>query len=85
MANLQMRWGQAPGSIYFEDPAVWGNIMPGDYVTLLMPKPDDNGVIRVKVHPHDGRAVGRTDNQVWIDWNSLTLLRHEHVMFTCEG
>ena len=32
----------------------------------------DNGVVSVKVFPHDGRAVGNTNDQVWIDWKGLT-------------
>ena len=83
-AKLEMTWGQAPGVIYSGDPRVTGQIMPGDYVRLLMSKPNADGLIRVKVFPHDFRAVGQTDNQVWIDWDGLTLFRLERTMFECE-
>ena len=84
LAKLEMRWGQAPSVINSDDPLVSGNIMPGDYIRLLMPKPDSDGNIRVQVFPHDNRSVGKTDNQVWIDWDGLTLFRLESTMFECE-
>ena len=84
LAKLEMRWGQAPGIINSDDPLVSGNIMPGDYIRLLMPKLDSLGNIRVQVFPHDNRSVGKTDNQVWIDWDGLTLFRLESTMFECE-
>ena len=84
LAKLEMRWGQAPGVINSDDPLVSGNIMPGDYIRLLMPKPDSDGNIRVQVSPYDNRSVGKTDNQVWIDWDGLTLFRLESTMFECE-
>ena len=59
LAKLEKRWGQAPGVIYSDDPLVSGNIMPGDYIRLLMPKPDSDGNIRVQVFPHDNRSVGK--------------------------
>ena len=85
LANLQMRWGQAPGTIYSDDPRVYGNLEPGDYVQFLMPQPTENGEIRVKVYPHDNRTVGNTDNQVWIDWSGLIIFRLDREMFTCES
>ena len=83
-AKLEMTWGQAPGVIYSGDPRVTGQIMPGDYVWLLMSKPNADGLIQVKVFPHDFRAVGQTDDQVWIDWDGLTQFRLESTMFECE-
>ena len=76
--------GQSPATIYSGDPRFKGKIVPGDFVRLLMPKPDDDGHIRVKVFPHDFRAVGQTDDQVWIDWAELTRFRLESAMFECE-
>ena len=83
-AKLEMTWGQAPGVIYSGDPRVTGQIMPGDYVRLLTSKPNADGLIRVKVFPHDNRSVGKTDDQVWIDWAGLTRFRLESSMFECE-
>ena len=34
--------------------------------------------------PHDERVVGKTNNQVWIDWEELTRYRLDREMFTCE-
>ena len=84
VANKQMRWGQAPSTIYSNNPNVWGNIEAGDYIQLLMPQPTNEGLIRVKVYPHDEREVGKTDGQVWIDWAGLELFRSDLWMFTCE-
>ena len=84
VANKQMRWGQAPGTIYSDSPNVSGNIQAGDYIQLLMPQPTSEGVIRIQVYPHDGRAVGRSDGKVWIDWRGLELFRTDLWMFTCE-
>ena len=84
VANLSMRWGQAPGTIYSDDPRVSGDIEPGDYVRLLMPEPDSEGFMRVKVFSHDGRAVGKTDDSVWINWGQFEPYRTDLLMFTCE-
>ena len=83
-AKMEMIWGQSPATIYSDDPRFTGKIVPGDFVRLLMAKPDDDGHIRVKVFPHDFRAVGQTDDQVWIDWAELTRFRLESAMFECE-
>ena len=81
--NLGMPWGQSPYVVYSGDPRVTGNLEPGDYIQILTPYPED-GLIRVKVYPHDFRVVGRTDDQVWIDWGQFEQVRLEHVAFTCE-
>ena len=83
-ANLLMSWGQVPDLIYSDDPKVSGDIEPGDYVRFLMPEPDANGSIWIEVYPHDHRAVGNTDNMVWIDWAGLVQFRSDQAMFTCE-
>ena len=83
-ANKTMIWGQASGVIYSGDPSVTGQIEIGDYVTILTPRPDDAGNIRVQVLPHDDRTVG-VDGKVWINWASLVQTRTERVMFTCES
>ena len=83
--NLYMDWGQAPGTITSNNPDISGRLEPGDYIRLLMPQPDEERRIRVEVFPHDGRAVGRTDNMVWISWYSFYAVRNEHTIFTCEG
>ena len=82
-AEMGAQWGQAPGVIYSDDPRVTGQIEPGDYVRFLTP-PTSEGVIRVQVYPHDGRAVGKTDDQVWLDWDGLILNRLDRLLFTCE-
>ena len=83
-ANMLMYWGQVSDAINTGDPRVTGDIEPGDYVRFLMPQPDANGTIRIEVYPHDHRAVGNTDNMVWIDWAGLVQFRLDQVMFTCE-
>ena len=62
-AEMRTQWGQAPGVIYSDDPLVTGQIEPGDFVRFLTPQTSE-GVIRVQVYPHDGRAVGKTDDRV---------------------
>ena len=84
VAKKSMLWGQAPGVIYSGNPQITGNIEPGDYVRLLMPNPNADGALRIQVFPHDERVVGKTNNQVWIDWEELTLYRLDREMFTCE-
>ena len=84
-ANLSMLWGQAPGIIYSGDPRVTGEVEEGDYVRFLMSEPNANGEIRIKVFPHDYRAVGNSNDQVWIDWDGLLQFRLDQVMFTCES
>ena len=58
--------------------------MAGDYIQILTGNPTGDGLLRVKVYPHDGRAVGKSDDRVWIDWGSLLRYRLDRVMFTCE-
>ena len=48
-----------------------------------MPEPNANGEVRVKVFPHDGRAVGKTDNQVWISWEMVSRNRIDLFAFRC--
>ena len=84
VAKKSMLWGQAPGVIYSGNPQITGNIEPGDYVRLLIPSPNADGALRVKVFPHDERVVGKTNDQVWIDWEELTRYRLDREMFTCE-
>ena len=81
--TVQMRWGQAPATIYADDPKVWGNLEEGDYVQFISGV-QDNGVVGVKVFPHDGRAVGNTNDQVWIDWKGLTQNRLDQHALECE-
>ena len=83
-AEMSVRWGQAPGVVYSTDPRVSGEIEAGDYVQFLMASPTADGMIRVKVHPHDGRAVGNTNDQVWINWAGLLRFRLDRLLFTCE-
>ena len=84
VAKKSMLWGQAPGVIYSGNPQITGNIEPGDDVRFLMPSLNADGVIRIKVLPHDDRVVGKSNNQVWIDWEELTRYRLDREMFTCE-
>ena len=83
-ANLLMSWGQVPNLIYSDDPNVSGDIEPGDYVRFMMTEPDADGSIWIEVFPQDERAVGKTGNRVWIDWEGLVSLRLDQEMFTCE-
>ena len=83
VAKKSMFWGQAPGVIYSGNPQITGMIKPGDYVRFLTP-PTADGVIRIKVFPHDDRVVGKSNNQVWISWVELTRYRLDREMFTCE-
>ena len=83
-AKKSMGWGQAPGVVGSDDPRVTGRIEAGDYVRFLTP-PNADGLVRVKVYPHDGRPVGRTDDMVWINWGSLELFRLDRDMFSCEN
>ena len=84
-ANMSILWGQAPEVIYSGDPTITGDIEEGDYVRFLMAEPTGAGAIRVKVFPHDGRTVGNSNDQVWIDWNSLVQFRLDQDMFICES
>ncbi len=83
LAESSMQWGQAPGVIYSGNPQVTGQIQAGDYIRFLT-APTSEGVIRVKVFPHDGRAVGKSNDQVWLDWEGLRQFRLDRLMFTCE-
>ena len=83
LAKKSMLWGQAPGVIYSGNPQITGRIEPGDYVRFLTP-PTADGVIRIKVFPHDDRVVGKSNNRVWISWALLTWDRSWAWMFTCE-
>ena len=83
LAKKSMLWGQASGVIYSGNPQITGRIEPGDYVRFLTP-PTADGVIRIKVFPHDDRVVGKSNNRVWISWALLTRDRSWAWMFTCE-
>ena len=80
-----MRWGQAPGLVYSDDPNVTGQVEIDDRIQILTPDPNEHGEIRVKVFPHDGRTVGKTDNSVWISWEAATRFRLDLQAFTCEN
>ena len=58
LAKKSMLWGQVPGVIYSGNPQITGRIEPGDYVRFLTP-PTADGVIRIKVFPHDDRGGGQ--------------------------
>lgn len=79
-----MDWGQSPWAVGSGDPRSTGNIERGDSVRLLMPRPNPDGLIRVKVFPHDGRAVGYTNDEVWVDWGLLDAYGLDRLMFDCE-
>ena len=84
LATKSILWGQTPSVIYSGNPHLTGEIVPGDYVLLLMPQPNADGMLRVLVYPHDFRPVGQTDNMVWIDWGSLVRFRLDRIVLTCE-
>ena len=83
VAKKSMLWGQVPVVIYSGNPQITGMIKPGDYVRFLTP-PTADGVIRIKMFPHGERVVGKTNNQVWIDWVGLMRHRLDRDVFTCE-
>ena len=85
LINLSMNWGQAPGLAHSGNPAVSGQLEEGDYITIITPNPSADGEIRVQVYPHDGRSVGLTNNQVWIDWAGIIRFRIDFNAFTCEA
>ena len=78
-----MLWGQAPGDIYSNDPRVTGRINEGDHVRFLS-APNEEGFLRVRVYPNDGRTVGQSDGEVWIDWGELERFRLDKGMFSCD-
>lgn len=80
-----MYWGQAPGLAYAGDPTTSGQLQEGDVIRFLMGEPNENGEVRVKVFPHDGRAVGKSDDQVWINWETLTGHRLDLYAFRCQS
>ena len=80
-----MQWGQAPGLVYSDDPNVTGQIEINDHIQILTPNPNEHGEIRVKVFPHDNRVVGKTDNMVWINWESIIRFRLDLQAFTCDN
>ena len=82
--DASMLWGQAPGTIYDDDPRTSGRLQEGDYIRLLM-EPNQDGLLRIKVFPHDNRTVGNSNDQVWIDWRSLIQHRLDTVAFVCES
>ena len=82
--EARMYWGQAPGLVYSGDPRVSGQLQQGDYIRFITSEPNEHGELRVKVFPHDGRAVGKTNDQVWISWETVTQYRLDLVVFKCE-
>ena len=82
--DLSMLWGQSPAVIHSGDPRVTGRLEPGDYIRLLTTMPEDNGALRVQVYPHDYRAVGQTNDQVWIYVDNMIAQGLHEVVFTCE-
>ena len=80
-----MYWGQAPGLAYAGNPATSGQLQQDDVIQFLMSEPNADGEVRVKVFPHDGRAVGKTDNQVWISWEAVSRNRIDLFAFRCES
>ena len=82
--NYSMDWGQAPLTIFSDNPDISGELQPGDHIRLISSDVDERGHIWVQVYPQDGRAVGRTDDRVWIAWYSFWVDRDIHETFTCE-
>lgn len=80
-----MYWGQAPGLAYSGNPQVSGQLQQGDVIQFLTSEPNANGEVRVKVFPQDGRAVGKTNNQVWISWATVSQNRLDLFAFKCES
>ena len=70
VANRSMVWGQAPGVIYSGNPNITGRVVPGNYVRLLMPSPNADGALRVKVFPHDERVVGKPESTEGHGWTA---------------
>ena len=80
-----MYWGQAPGLAYAGNPATSAQLQQGDVIQFLMSEPNANGEVRVKVFPHDGRAVGKTNDQVWISWETISHNRLDLFAFRCKS
>ena len=80
-----MYWGQAPGLAYAGNPATSGQLEVGDVLRFLIPVPNADGEVRVEVFPHDGRAVGKSNNLVWISWETVTNYRLDLVAFRCDS
>ena len=80
-----MYWGQAPGLAYAGNPATSGQLEVGDVLRFLMPVPNAGGEVRVEVFPHDGRAVGKSNNLVWISWETVANYRLDLVAFRCDS
>ena len=81
---LGINWGQAPGLAYSGNPQVSGQLQQGDKLRFLTFEPNAQGELRVEVFAHDGRAVGKTDNKVWISWETATQYRLDLFAFQCE-
>ena len=83
----EIYWGISPSTLANLDPRFSGTLEPGDYIRILTPESSD-GAIRIKVYPHDLRAVSSQSNdQVWIDWDILFVSpdhRIDQLIFTCE-
>ena len=79
-----MLWGQSPTVIHSGDPRVTGELKPGDYIRLLGTRLTDEGALRVQVYPHDYRAVGQSEDKVWITVDTLITLGLYEDVFTCE-
>ena len=77
-----MYWGQA-GLAYAGNPATSGQHQQDDVIQFLMSEPNADGEVRVKVLPHDGRAVGKANDQVWISWETVSDNRLDLFAFRC--
>jgi len=85
LGGRSIYWGQAPGQVYAGNPQTSGQFQLYDEIQFLMSEPNANGEVRVKVFPHDGRAVGKSDDQVWISWEEITRHRHDMHAFRCHS
>ena len=67
LAKKSMLWASPRGYIQWQSPnhgkdRAWRLCTVSDATNC-------DGVIRIKVFPHDDRVVGKSNNRVWISWH----------------
>ena len=85
--NRPQLWAVSPAAYASRDPGLSGDLEVGDYLDIITPEPNEDGLIQVQVSTHDSRKLeGAGDEpRVWIEWGRIEAAGSIESVFECEG
>ncbi len=80
-------WAVSPAAYASRDPGLSGDLEVGDYLDIITPEPNEDGLIQVQVFTHDSRKLEGTGDEanVWIEWERIEAADSIESVFECEG